>query len=837
MSTTSGQGAFDLPARRFSAFKYLIGAAALFIAGCSAFFSVKGLGLLFVGAAVPVMIMAASLELGKLVAASFLYRYWSQIRFALRIYLTLAVVVLIAITSLGNYGFLARAYEQTNSQVLLLEQQIVSIQRELEDTQRQIDGSRNQLGKTSDAGRQDIATLQQRIAQANGSLDASLLRLEERRKSARDKRDHDIKLQKERMTELAGVLKKSLESEDTAIAELNQRVAVLDRAVEAYTAQGGGGFLKADGVRKGQSLREQQQPERTTIAETIAQRQKSQEDLRAEHAKTVDTIGRDIAAVEEQFKQETARLDTEEQSLRKARADAVAAIEKQLADLQNLGQTSLAQGSTQIEGLYQRLRTGNDEIRRLREQIAATDIGSYRFVARAFNAPTDDVVKWLMLVMVLVFDPLAVTLTVGFNVAVLRDRRAQAPAPQPASPSRVSAPRLALWRWVLRPAAGLAGLALFAALLAGGYYAGTHLLKQQARTAHAALLPADSFAVLTLRPADLRPDAPQAQSAQLLASLTGNTLSDALTDLLRGGLDSSADLYAFAKFPTARNAEPLQRPTMLFGLVARVADPAAAESALSKFVHRLTGSLNPASPLDNAPTSRSMVRFGRGRYLDPQGGFFTFALTDREAIVLVEIEGDPARPTLESEIRLCLADPQNTPASFTQNAAKLPARAIAGQGALALWFDAARCFADMPKNPAAQARYQQLQAFLGFDLLLSVAPDAQGQLSFTADYAYRAERFAAAAPSPLETLAKLPPADDAGIPGRLMDRCAGVLDYDALIEYMKLTLAKPKTGKPATEVLVEKSIASPRAGRFLLTAHYDPQAAPPLVAALQSISR
>ena len=67
-------------------FKSLLGASALFIAGCSAFFSVRGLGLLFIGSSTAVMVMAASLEIGKLVAASFLYRYWSQITIPVRFY-------------------------------------------------------------------------------------------------------------------------------------------------------------------------------------------------------------------------------------------------------------------------------------------------------------------------------------------------------------------------------------------------------------------------------------------------------------------------------------------------------------------------------------------------------------------------------------------------------------------------------------------------------------------------------------------------------------------------------------------------------------------------------
>lgn len=61
------------------------------------------------------MIMVASLEVGKLVAASFLYRYWEQINRVLKIYLVLAVLFLIVITSIGNYGYLARVYERTHT--------------------------------------------------------------------------------------------------------------------------------------------------------------------------------------------------------------------------------------------------------------------------------------------------------------------------------------------------------------------------------------------------------------------------------------------------------------------------------------------------------------------------------------------------------------------------------------------------------------------------------------------------------------------------------------------------------------------------------------------------
>ena len=92
-------------------FPKLVGLSALLIAGSAAFFSVFGLSKLFAGAQFAVIIMAGSLEFGKLVAASFLYRYWDKINIAHRTYMTIATVILILITSAGIFGFLSNAYQ------------------------------------------------------------------------------------------------------------------------------------------------------------------------------------------------------------------------------------------------------------------------------------------------------------------------------------------------------------------------------------------------------------------------------------------------------------------------------------------------------------------------------------------------------------------------------------------------------------------------------------------------------------------------------------------------------------------------------------------------------
>ena len=92
-------------------FSNLIGISALLIAFSAAFFSVFGLSKLFAGATLSVIIMAGSLEFGKLVAASFLYRYWDKINLLQKFYMTLATIILIIITSADIFGFLSNAYQ------------------------------------------------------------------------------------------------------------------------------------------------------------------------------------------------------------------------------------------------------------------------------------------------------------------------------------------------------------------------------------------------------------------------------------------------------------------------------------------------------------------------------------------------------------------------------------------------------------------------------------------------------------------------------------------------------------------------------------------------------
>ena len=113
-------------------FPFLIGLAALAVSGSAAFYSVFGLSKLFAGASLQVIIMAGSLEFAKLVCASLLYQYWGTINKWLRFYLSVAVFVLMVITSGGIYGFLSGAYQETATKSEFLDKSLLVLQTKQE---------------------------------------------------------------------------------------------------------------------------------------------------------------------------------------------------------------------------------------------------------------------------------------------------------------------------------------------------------------------------------------------------------------------------------------------------------------------------------------------------------------------------------------------------------------------------------------------------------------------------------------------------------------------------------------------------------------------------------
>ena len=185
-------------------FPFLIAFSALSVSASAAFYSVSGLSKLFAGASLEVIIMAGSLEFAKLITASLLYQYWNTINKTLRTYLAISTVILVLITSMGIYGFLSAAYQETYSKLSVVENQKGFIQQKIDfyrndvtrydteierisnniSTLSNAKASTIQVRDTSVSGgfRQTISTTELRMAQSRINIE------EENRKLAQSKR-------------------------------------------------------------------------------------------------------------------------------------------------------------------------------------------------------------------------------------------------------------------------------------------------------------------------------------------------------------------------------------------------------------------------------------------------------------------------------------------------------------------------------------------------------------------------------------------------------------------------------------------------------------------------
>jgi hypothetical protein len=118
----------------------IIALSALSVSASAAFYSISGLSKLFAGASLEVAVMATSLEIAKLVIASLLYQYRKTLPRGLKIYLTSAAAVLVLITSMGIYGFLSAAYQETASKAGSIDAQIELLETKKSNYQEQLLG-------------------------------------------------------------------------------------------------------------------------------------------------------------------------------------------------------------------------------------------------------------------------------------------------------------------------------------------------------------------------------------------------------------------------------------------------------------------------------------------------------------------------------------------------------------------------------------------------------------------------------------------------------------------------------------------------------------------------
>ena len=357
-------------------FSLVIGATAFFIAGCAAYFSVRGIALTFGAVStftIPIMLMASSLEIGKLVAASFLYRDRKSSNTKLRIYLSLAVLLLIGITSAGIYGYLSQAFEQTLSQVDGYESEISSLQRQQGEFDRliqayQASGQRGsvlreekqgvesaRLEKYIEERRKDIISAEQSKARLADETDEMILGERQKREEEKKRLQEVILLRRADVAKLEEDRKQAKAESDQRIErevgkeeKINQRISELDAAVKVYRDQGPGGFLKEDGFKKAAELLKTQGEEREALRRSLTE------------------INAAVQKARDDFNQRYSSLDSRIESIQAEIADA----NQKITDLTTGGAEQADNIRTALENLQQARSSVDDRIQALESEIA-----------------------------------------------------------------------------------------------------------------------------------------------------------------------------------------------------------------------------------------------------------------------------------------------------------------------------------------------------------------------------------------------------------------------------------------------------------------------------------
>ena len=352
--------------------------SALSISGVAIFYSVIGLATIFPGAFVPVVIMGGVLEVGKLITASWLYRNWKFTPFMLKTYLTTAVIILSLITSMGIFGFLSKAHLEQNlaSDTLIQRIQI------LED---KIDSEKNSIVRQNAV----IDRLEKSINRSTGTADG------------------DIEVQQQIIADANEKLKTLLTVETNTVRDLNDRLKVLDKNVSDILTSNKSFFNEEKAAA---DLKASQKEERELIAVNVKEAQDRISELKADH------------------KAETAEAKTVIANMRAGSQDNKSTFTQDIETAENKifdSQGKIDLYIVEKQPLEKKMLTLEAEIGPVKYIAAlAVDWGI------TDQVETSKAVRWVILLLIVVFDPLAVLLLIAANQSLMRRFPPEAPKPQ-----------------------------------------------------------------------------------------------------------------------------------------------------------------------------------------------------------------------------------------------------------------------------------------------------------------------------------------------------------------------------------------------------------------------
>jgi hypothetical protein len=378
---------------------------AIVIAIIAAWFSIAGLMAIFSASALAVAIMAGSLEVGKLVSASWVYRNWKRAPFLLKSYLTAATVVLMFITSMGIFGFLSRAHLEQSAQG---EQSVARIERiggDITRSELTITRLETEIDKLSNEVTSDTSNIQAQIDSEQSRMDQAYARIqpsidEQNAIIANESSDGDVQIyldQIERIDDNLDLIQQYVANDQ--IRELQGLVG---------TRQDGNyGSQTAAAVERYRNLQ-------------ISEKQRLE--------RAIDELRNSV---------DSAVVVAAREEIRRLRSIAEREVQNSQSTIDRL-RTQLASSaeidnSTEIEELRIEVSTVRGEIETMLDEKFAletevrkleAEVGPIKYIAELVYGNTDrdtidTAVRWLIIVFIFVFDPLAVLLLIAANYSFI----------------------------------------------------------------------------------------------------------------------------------------------------------------------------------------------------------------------------------------------------------------------------------------------------------------------------------------------------------------------------------------------------------------------------------
>jgi len=361
--------------------------SALAVSVVAAYFSIVGLMAIFSGLPQSIFAMGAVLEIAKLVTASWVYQYWNKTQFLMKTYMVAAVVILSIITSVGIFGFLSKAHLDQSASTGDAVAQVERIQDLVQREQVRITTAEEQIDRIQKGGVLDVSE--------------SIKQQEEIRNTAWDRIQDDVQYAENQIAKI----RESLESD---LSKKQSELDALDDIVKSYTEQGttGGVFTREDNVAKGIEIRETQKPERDRIALEMGE-------LRGYAETQIAGYRNNIKGYRDSVQSTIDGADREINRLREQGADDQASRDEQIDTIQG-----------RIDSAYIKIDDYNIEL--FDKQSIVRDIekevGPIKYVAQLLYGNSgagavDNAVTILILLLVFVFDPLAIMLVLAANLS------------------------------------------------------------------------------------------------------------------------------------------------------------------------------------------------------------------------------------------------------------------------------------------------------------------------------------------------------------------------------------------------------------------------------------